>query len=152
VPMPDLGDLAQANVAQSCRGYIPAGVSHYRANWVDRNSDFPEAAWPGGWAEDGVWDRRRLELHYGAWAAIADVFGMGVHCGEMGCFNRTPHAVALRWMEDLLDILQEHNIGWALWNLRGSFGVLDSGRSDVQYEDYKGHLLDRAMLELLKKY
>jgi hypothetical protein len=30
------------------------------------------------------------------------------------------------------------------------FGVLDSGRDDVQYEDYMGHKLDRRMLELLK--
>jgi hypothetical protein len=29
--------------------------------------------------------------------------------------------------------------GWALWSLRGDFGVLDSNRADVQYEDYRGH-------------
>ena len=34
----------------------------------------------------------------------------------------------------------------------GSFGVLDSGRRDVKYENYKGHKLDRKMLELLKRY
>jgi hypothetical protein len=37
-----------------------------------------------------------------------------------------------------------------LWNFRGSFGVLDSGRADVQYEDWRGHKLDRAMLRLLQ--
>jgi endoglucanase len=30
--------------------------------------------------------------------------------------------------------------------------VLDSGRTDVQYENYKGHKLDRKMLELIKEY
>ena len=39
-----------------------------------------------------------------------------------------------------------------MWNLRGEIGVLDSERTDVQYEDYKGHKLDRKMLELLKQY
>jgi endoglucanase len=39
-----------------------------------------------------------------------------------------------------------------MWNLRGSFGVMDSERQDVQYEDFKGHKLDRKMLELLKRY
>jgi endoglucanase len=29
--------------------------------------------------------------------------------------------------------------------------VLDSGRDDVAYEDYKGHKLDRRMLELLRQ-
>ena len=41
-------------------------------------------------------------------------------------------------------------LGWALWNLRGSFGCIDSNRSDVRYEMVGGHRLDRAMLELLK--
>jgi hypothetical protein len=40
--------------------------------------------------------------------------------------------------------------GFALWQLRGTFGVLDSGRKDVQYEDFKNHKLDRKMLELLR--
>ncbi|MDR3120220.1 MAG: cellulase family glycosylhydrolase [Clostridiales bacterium] len=151
VPLPDLGDLAKDNVAQSCRAYIPGGLTHYKANWV-RNKDNSEPKWPGGIANDGVWDRERLEKHYGAWAALADNFGFGVHCGEGGCFSFTPHDVALSWMEDVLDILTGYNIGYALWNLKGAFGILDSGRTDVAYEDYKGHKLDRKMLDLLKKY
>ena len=49
-------------------------------------------------------------------------------------------------------MLKERDWGWALWNLRGTFGPLDSGRSDVEYEDMNGHKLDRKMLELLKRY
>lgn len=152
VPMPDLGDLAKTNVAQSCRAYIPGGITHYRALWVDHKRNFPEAAWPGGYAADGIWDRERLERHYGAWAAMAENFNMGVHCGEGGCFNMTPHDVTLHWMEDVLDILKTFNIGYALWNFRGGFGVLDSERTDVDYIDYKGHRLDKKMLDLLLKY
>ena len=37
-------------------------------------------------------------------------------------------------------------------NCRGSFGVLDSGRSDVQYEDFEGHKLDRKLLDRLQRY
>lgn len=43
-------------------------------------------------------------------------------------------------------------MGWAMWNLRGAIGILDSGRSDVEYEDFRGHKLDRKMLDLLLKY
>ncbi len=152
IPMPDLGDLAKDNVAQSCRAYIPAGITHYRALWVDHKRNFPEATWPGGYAGDGLWDRERLERHYGAWAAMAENFGMGVHCGEGGCFSMTPHGVALRWMEDVMDVLKGYNIGYALWNLKGGFGILDSDRADVDYVEYKGHKLDKKMLELLQKY
>jgi len=69
--------------------------------------------------------------------------GVGVHCGECGCYKETPHDVFLAWFEDLLQILTSNNIGWALWNFRGDFGVLDSGRKDVDYEDWYGHKLDR---------
>jgi endoglucanase len=72
--------------------------------------------------------------------------------GEWGAYNKTPHDVVLRWMEDCLSNFKRAGWGWALWNFRGSFGILDSERSDVQYEDYEGHRLDHRMLELLQKY
>jgi len=43
-------------------------------------------------------------------------------------------------------------LGWALWNFRGSFGIMDSDRRDVVYENWRGHKLDRKMLELLQRY
>lgn len=82
----------------------------------------------------------------------AEAKGIGVMVGEWGAFNQTPHDVFLRWAEDCLVNWREAGWGWAMWNFRGSFGVLDSGRSDVSYEDLEGHKLDRKLLELLQKY
>jgi hypothetical protein len=114
--------------------------------------DFPEPTWPGAMeADHASWSRATLEDLYGKWAELASM-GVGVHCGEGGCFSRTPHAVFLRWFEDVLDVLSSHNIGYALWNFRGSFGLLDSGREDVAYEDWRGHKLDRELLDLLRRY
>ncbi len=73
-----------------------------------------------------------------------------MHCGEAGAFNRTPHGTFLKWICDVLDILKIHGIGWALWEFRGSFGVPDSERADVAYEDWHGHRLDRKLLILLQ--
>ncbi|HEX3133841.1 MAG TPA: cellulase family glycosylhydrolase [Planctomycetota bacterium] len=78
--------------------------------------------------------------------------GVGVMVGEWGAFDKTPHPVTLRWMEDCLINYRKADWGWALWNFRGGFGPLDSQRSDVQYEEWKGHKLDRKMLELLQRY
>jgi aryl-phospho-beta-D-glucosidase BglC (GH1 family) len=78
--------------------------------------------------------------------------GVGVHVGEWGAYNQTPHAVALAWMTDCLANWKAAGFGWALWNLRGSFGILDSDRKDVKYETFKGHKLDRQMLDLLRRY
>ena len=73
-----------------------------------------------------------------------------VHIGEFGAFNRTPHAVVKAWMGDFLALSKSAGWGWALWNFRGEFGVLDSQRTDVKYENFHGHQLDRQMLELLQ--
>jgi endoglucanase len=59
--------------------------------------------------------------------------------------------VVLAWMKDYLNLWRNAGWGWALWNLHGSFGVLDSGRTDVQYEPFRGHRLDRQMLDLLRR-
>ena len=74
--------------------------------------------------------------------------GVAVHVGEWGCFKH--HDVSLAWMRDVLALWRDAGWGWALWNLRGAFGVLDSNRADVAYESFRGHELDRAMLELLR--
>ena len=74
-----------------------------------------------------------------------------VHCGEGGCWKRTPHDVFLAWFTDVTNILFSNKIGIALWNFIGDFGILDSGRSDVVYEDWYGHKLDKKLLELIRK-
>jgi endoglucanase len=53
-------------------------------------------------------------------------------------------------VRDQLDLWKEAGWGWSLWNLYGGFGILDSGRSDVEYEEFRGHKLDREMLKLLQ--
>jgi endoglucanase len=77
---------------------------------------------------------------------------VGVHCGEGGAWKETPHAVVLAWLRDFLEILTAANIGYALWNFRGGFGILDSVRADVCYETWRGHQLDRQLLALLQEF
>ncbi|MBF6628671.1 MAG: cellulase family glycosylhydrolase [Proteiniphilum sp.] len=146
--IPELTDLP---LGQSCRGYYPHYISHYRAGWVWKNPDeAPLPVWPG--IIDGQrFDRGVLDEFYRPWTELVKS-GVGVHCGECGCYRETPHDVFLAWFEDLLQILTSHQIGWALWNFRGDFGVLDSGRKDVEYEEWHGHQLDRKLLNLLQKY
>jgi aryl-phospho-beta-D-glucosidase BglC (GH1 family) len=69
-----------------------------------------------------------------------------------GTYNKTPHDVVLRWAEDCLANWQKANWGWAVWNFRGPFGILDSQRPDVKYESFEGHRLDRKFLDLLQRY
>lgn len=144
--------MIPTKVAQSVHAYWPAGISHYRASWVDRNSGFPEPTWPLKNPDGSIQaDRAKLEQRFANWGGLARS-RIGVHCGECGCYNKTPYAVFTGWFTDVMEVLKQHEIGYALWNFRGSFGILDSGRTDIAYEDWQGHKLDRQLLELLQRF
>jgi len=143
-------ELKSLNIAQSCRGYFPGYISHYKAPWANKDPEHgPTPVWPGTMNGE-QFGRPRLESYYRPWFELAKS-GTGVHCGECGCWNKTPHAVFLAWFQDVLELLTANRIGYALWNFRGDFGILDSGRSDVEYQDWHGHKLDAKLLALLKK-
>jgi endoglucanase len=142
--------LVDLGLAQSTRGYDPMQVSHYQASWVNGSERWAEPTWPLKLGENRVMDKAALRRErIEPWKKL-EAKGVGIHVGEWGAHNRTPHKVALAWMRDSLESWKEAGWGWALWNLRGSFGVLDSGRADVKYEDFRGHKLDREMLEVLQ--
>ena len=123
--------------------------STYHGAWWAGSPATPPA-WPQPRHDGTVFDRAALAREFAPWCELKHA-GVKVHCGELGCFHHTPHTVFLAWLEDLLTLLREHDIGWALWNFRGSFGVLDSGRSDVAYEDWHGCRLDGKLLKLLQR-
>jgi hypothetical protein len=109
----------------------------------DPANPFGVAEW-----EDADWLWRTV---IAPWTAARET-GIGVMVGEWGCYNKTPHDVVLAWAEDCLKNWQKADFGWVLWNFRGAFGVLDSERTDVKYENFEGHKLDRKLLDLLQRY
>ncbi len=145
-------ELIPTGAGQSVHSYWPGELTHFHASWVDHRMDFPQPSWPilnaDGTTRLG---RQQLEAHFKPWGELA-AQGIPVHCGEMGCFNRTPEPIVLHWMSDVLEILEGYGIGWSLWEFRGSFGILDSGREDVAYEDWHGLKLDRQLLSLLQAH
>lgn len=174
-PVPGLADL---KVAQSTRGYEPMQITHYNASWVHKADTWEIPTWPldqqepaelrwasanlkevykGKLAEWGVpwqepWNKDRLKKQLvDPWLKLQKM-GVGVHVGEFGAYSQTPHKVVMAWMRDLLSLWKDAGWGWAMWNLRGGFGIVDSNRKDVKYETFKGHKLDRELLELLKEF
>lgn len=148
IAVPEFADL---DIGQSCRAYHPMIVSHYQASWVYKETEtLSPPVWPGEF-KGQMYNREMLERYYAPWVALLEM-GVGVHCGECGAYNKTPHDVFLAWFEDVLDILHENGIGFGIWEFSGTFGILNSGRQDVNYEDWYGQKLDRKYLNLLMKY
>jgi endoglucanase len=145
------GELVGLNVAAATRGYEPMRLTHYGAEWIAGADRWEVPTYP---LRDGtaVWDRQALlRGHVEPWKQL-EAKGVGVMVGEFGAYNRTPHKVVLDWMRESLQLWRDAGWGWALWNFRGPFGILDSGRSDVTYERWRGYQLDRAMLDLLRSF
>ncbi len=143
-------ELAGLGVAAATRGYQPIRLTHYRAEWVRGSESWPAPEYP---LRDGatLWNKDTLRARQiEPWQRL-EAAGVGVMVGEFGAYNKTPHAVVLAWVRDCLELWRAAGWGYALWNFRGSFGILDSGRRDVAYEPWRGHLLDRAMLDLLRE-
>ena len=111
----------------------------------EHHSPFALAGQNGGGVE---WLKENVT---GPWVKAANE-GQFIVVGEFGAYKYTPHDIVLDWMEDYLQIWKEADMGWALWNFEGSFGIINSGRDDVAYDDFHGRKLDRKMLDLLLKY
>ena len=146
-PVPGLAGLG---IAQITRGYEPMQISHYKANWIHGSDQWEEQTWQLKSGDQIKCDREKLRhQRIVPWKQLEQK-GVGIHVGEWGAYNRTPHKAVLAWMKDCLGLWGEAGWGWALWNLRGSLGVLDSGRDDVTYEEFRGRKLDREMLNVLR--
>jgi len=79
--------------------------------------------------------------------------------------DRTPPFTSAKWFatstrppevvptlfDITLSVLGDLRSGWALWNFRGPFGVLDTQRAGTKFEDWNGHQFDRPLLALPQK-
>lgn len=145
-------DLSATGVPQSCHTYYPVQLTHYHCEWARGmlTGAEPVPKWPLKDTEGVTINRAQLAQHFQPWGELAG-HGVPIHFGEMGCYKHTPPGVVLAWFDDTLSVLGDLHSGWALWNFRGPFGVLDTERPGTKYEDWRGHRLDRVLLNLLQK-
>ncbi len=80
--------------------------------------------------------------------------GVFVHCGELGVYSRkVPRQSQLNWYRDVLGILSRHRVGWAQWNLRGAFGIINTEREEFHSETLpNSDRLDSELLKLIQTY
>ena len=147
-----ISDLFDTEVLQSCHTYHPVQLTHYQCEWARGflTGAEPLPTWPLKTSKGAVIDRAELAHTFQPWGELA-ARGVPIHFGEMGCYKHTPPNVVLEWFDDTLSVIGDLHAGWALWNFRGPFGVLDTERRGTKFEDWHGHQLDRTLLSLLQK-
>lgn len=148
-PVPELFD---SNVIQSPHTYFPPEVTTYQGEWARQWLKATEPpTWPHKDKSGKVLSNRdSINTYFEPWRRAVQQ-GVAIHVGELGCYKFTPPEVTLAWFNDTLDAIAELKSGWALWNFRGPFGILDTQRAGTKYQDWHGHHLDRRLLELLQK-
>ena len=144
--------LFDTGALQSCHTYHPVELTHYQCEWARGmlTGKEPLPTWPLKDSHGTLIDRAELAHTFESWGTLA-AQGVPIHFGEMGCYKHTPPNVVEAWFDDTLSVLNDLHSGWALWNFRGPFGVLDTERDGTKYEDWHGHKLDRGLLTLLQK-
>jgi hypothetical protein len=89
------------------------------------------------------WDGVRVasEIRFAAeWGAAHHV---PVWCGEFGAYRLYSNpSMRAQWIRDVRTALERDNIGWAMWEYRGGFGVViksgNTATSDVKILDALG--------------
>ena len=142
--MPELADL---DVIQSCRGYEPKAISFYGWSNFKGGRGLPKPVYPGAQWNGKTWNRDTLRQFYAPWRDL-ERKGVSVHVGEFACYSKTPNDVALRWFEDLLGIFRGFGWGYAFWEFKGPFGIVEHGRPGTVYEEWRGLKVDRKLLDL----
>ncbi|KXA94031.1 hypothetical protein AKJ65_05645 [candidate division MSBL1 archaeon SCGC-AAA259E19] len=97
---------------------------------------------------DSDWLEEQIE----PWLEFRKNSGTPIHCGEFGVYApRVDRETQLNWYRDIMGIYKEHDIGWALWNLRGPFGVIEHGREEFLKEELPdGRRMDPKLLKILQ--
>lgn len=149
--MTPVKELFDPGIVQSPHDYWPFQLTHYRVPWARPMSDeVPTPTWPLKDKEGKVIGSREMkEEGYRPLKELA-AQGVPIHFGEMGCGGHTPPEIVYAWFGDTLDLMKELKVGWALWNLRGQFGVVDTGRPGTDFKNFHGHKLDYKLLKLLQ--
>jgi endoglucanase len=69
------------------------------------------------------WDASRIEAEINQAADWARRNQVPLVCNEFGVFRRADPQDRTRWITDVRTSLERHDIGWAMWDYSGSFGV-----------------------------
>jgi endoglucanase len=92
------------------------------------------------------WDAARIDAEIDQAAEWGKQYGVPLICNEFGVYRTfsDPQDRA-RWITDVRTSLERHNIGWAMWDYSGSFGVVTKKDGKATLDDMTVHALGLNM-------
>ena len=142
------------NVIYTFHMYEPIVFTHQKAYWMPQLPQDKEMAYPDSMAayreralSAGVQGQSILEnreeqmgrpfLREAVQEAVdaARAAGVPVYCGEFGVIDQAPVPDTLRWLEDILAVFAEQDIGYALWTYKDmDFGLNEAHYAPIQQD------------------
>ncbi|MCB9496188.1 MAG: cellulase family glycosylhydrolase [Fibrobacteria bacterium] len=123
--------------------YNPMCITHYRASWTEIGAwtgpvEYPGLPWPFGVPTDVpeplrsrmeqsnvVSDESTMLEEIQLPLSRARETGLGLYCGEFGVHDKAPLELRKAWLSDAVAVFESQGIGWAVWDWKGVFGVVD---------------------------
>lgn len=71
------------------------------------------------------YDRSSMVRDFSKPLALSEKTGLPLYCGEFGVIDCVPMDVRTAWYRDIISAFGEFGIGWANWDYKGQFGIVD---------------------------
>ena len=160
----DIEPVSDENVLYSFHMYEPLFFTHQNAPWSANPHLFQTTSYPGEYKlkegveyarmepELGYWDQNRMREFLEPVLEFRDRTKLPVACNEFGVFLQAGRVGQLNWIQDLLEIFREYEIGYSYWNYKNlDFGVKsinESLHADLpQFQN--ANRLDVELLQIL---
>jgi len=159
-----LEPLDDPNILYSVHFYNPILFTHQFAPWVPWPEYQIARPYPGTYElspdaasrlprDAGLWDKARLASQLEPVFRFRETYGVQVACNEFGAYMGGPaHEHRSAWLDDILDLFAENQVGWTYWNYKNlDFGLISRGESLFQDSPQYANpeRLDRALLDRL---
>jgi endoglucanase len=132
------------NILLSFHSYTPMPLTHHKASWWRGGGEYDgPVKYPGliveeedlkGFPENvqqairemnGIFNAGTLETLLVKPLKKREETGLPLYCGEWGCLPTVPEKDRLQWYTDMVTMLEKNGIGWATWDYKGDFGIID---------------------------
>jgi endoglucanase len=136
------------NIILSFHMYEPFLLTHHTASWTRIRDYKGPVNYPGVIVKEedikDLPDSLRKEIvrnknyytietirqHFTKPIALAKKLNLPLYCGEWGCLTTVPDAARFQWFRDVKAVLEENKIGWATWEYKSDFGIINKKKQE----------------------
>jgi endoglucanase len=148
--------LDDPNILYTFHFYLPLLVTHQRVPWIQPIIEYNQQLDYPGQQASGLekivkkypLDTHRIDREVGirfdkeylraALQPAVDFYqriGQPIYCGEFGVYEGAPMSTRINWTRDFIELLNEANIGRAIWTYKAlDFGLVDKDGKVVNQE------------------